>query len=427
SSASSSPTPVPVSGLTSVTAISTGYDSSCALRADGTVWCWGGNIYGSLGLGAGRVDSDSHPMATRVSVVENVTSLSVGFASVCAIEADRSVWYWGENESDELGHDNVTDSPCAGGSKCGPLPTKVVGISADQISVGAHTTCVINSGDGFCWGLGANGQFGDAKPPSTAMTPTPTAVSIPPNITKISVDPWPGFSVANACAIDAAKNLWCWGSNQFGQLAHTPGTLGDVSCPSGTFCNSTPARITAEADGGGGFLDVVDVQAGFATCAVLSDGTVRCWGINQNSELGQGTVGGMTSTPTPVAAIGSDGLYVTGTDSKCVTGKSGKVWCWGDAFLGVPGSFGVDAGCASYGSNAPVPCVLMPQPIPNLLAKRASSVDLNNAAALTVDGSVVAWGRNSYGADGHLDFTNGDQTSGGLPANPIPMRVPGFP
>ncbi len=247
-----------------------------------------------------------------------------------------------------------------------------------------------------------------------------------PNLTKISVDPWPGYSASNACAIDDARHLWCWGSNQYGQLAHTPGTLGDVSCPT-TTCNSTPNLITTEPDGGGGQLDVLDVQAGFATCAVSPDGTVRCWGVNQNGELGQGTVGGTTSTPTEVTAIGTDGLHVTGTDSKCVTGKTGDVWCWGNAFLGVPGSFGIDAGCASYGSNAQVPCVLTPQRIPNLLARQVTSVNLNNAAALTLDGGVVEWGRNSYGADGHPEFTNGDQTSGGLPASPIPMRISGFP
>ncbi len=119
----------------------------CALIDDGTMWCWGTNMNGALGLGPGRIDNDPHPTATQVSQVHDVTSFSVGFSSVCAIEKDRSVWCWGENESDQLGHDKAVDVPCASGvSKCNPTPTQVAGITADQISIGYHTTCVVNVG-----------------------------------------------------------------------------------------------------------------------------------------------------------------------------------------------------------------------------------------------------------------------------------------
>lgn len=93
--------------------ISTGEGSFCGVRVDATLWCWGQNNDGQLGLG----DRKSHPDPTQVGVSQSWQSVSAAAEHTCAIQTDQSLWCWGDNSYGELG---------VGGRSAGPIvPTQV--------------------------------------------------------------------------------------------------------------------------------------------------------------------------------------------------------------------------------------------------------------------------------------------------------------
>ena len=128
--------------------------------------------------------------------------------------------------------------------------------------------------------------------------PSPVQVTaLGPSVTQVSAGP------DHACARKSDASIWCWGVNSLGELGD--GTLGGQDCGYGFVCQPSPAQVT------GLDTEVVEVSAGGVhSCALRSDGTVWCWGMNANGLLGDGTTTGqdcgvnVTSvckpSPTPV-------------------------------------------------------------------------------------------------------------------------------
>ena len=97
--------PVQVPGLANVKTVSAGDGFTAALKADGTVWTWGGNAFGQLGDGT----FTDRPSPAQVAGLENVVYLAARDYHVIVIKADGSVWCWGSNENGECGDNTVTD------------------------------------------------------------------------------------------------------------------------------------------------------------------------------------------------------------------------------------------------------------------------------------------------------------------------------
>src|SRR5262245_21217135 len=94
----------------------------CALRTDGTVWCWGANIYGSLG--SPDADGGTTHLPAPVPGIDDAVALAVGvWDHVCVIRAGGSVWCWGNNRYGGTGQPRVFP-PCKSGSACTPTPTQ---------------------------------------------------------------------------------------------------------------------------------------------------------------------------------------------------------------------------------------------------------------------------------------------------------------
>jgi alpha-tubulin suppressor-like RCC1 family protein len=164
SSAKSAPAPVAVTGLTNVTAISTGYSSSCALRADGTVWCWGSNGYGEIGNGGASATTVSTPV--QVQGLSGVTSVSVGDNCACAVLASGTATCWGYNDLGQLGDGTTTNAP---------TPVPVSGLTNVRAIVAGndHSCAALTDGSYACWGNNQYGQLGDG---TTTSSPVPVAV-----------------------------------------------------------------------------------------------------------------------------------------------------------------------------------------------------------------------------------------------------------
>src|SRR6185437_10910507 len=141
------------------------------------------------------------------------------------------------------------------------------------------------------------------------------------------------------------------------------------------------------------------VEAGeFAYCAVLADGTARCWGSNGDGELGTGASTTSSATPLKVAVVsGAITQMSTGTSFNCALLQSGAIWCWGFNGNGQLGN-GTTSGTAILSPTSAV--------LTNLgLGATQIAAGQSSACAVLTDGSIQCWGLNSYGQLGQGSFT----------------------
>jgi alpha-tubulin suppressor-like RCC1 family protein len=289
-------TPTAVSGPTGVTSVSVGYQSACALLSNGTVQCWGDNNEGQIGYsptlsetcGSSSLKCQRTPIG--VSGVTGATAITVGEFHACALVSGGGVECWGDNQYGELG-DGVSGAGTNSSS-----PVTVSGLSgATAISAGTDFVCALLSGGTVeCWGDNDFGQLGNGT-----MTSSSTPVTVSGVSGARAIAAGDGF----ACALLSAGTVACWGYSQNGQLGNGSTTGPDLccydkgadgGCVATSPCSTTPVAVSC-------LSGVTAISAGgAATCALLSGGTVECWGYNENGELGNGT---MTFSATPVPVV----------------------------------------------------------------------------------------------------------------------------
>ncbi|HIJ88177.1 MAG TPA: hypothetical protein HPP97_10945, partial [Desulfuromonadales bacterium] len=260
-------TPFRVNGLPEISAVAGGGGHSVALAKDGTVWTWGLNMYGQLGIGS-TVNS---PVPAKVSGLNGVVAISAGMHHVMALKNDGTVWAWGNN-SGSLGNGTLTGSL---------VPVQMIGLSGiTAVSAGAiHSVALKN--DGTVWACGYN-NYGEVGNGTTTSVYTPVQVPNVSGVTAISAGQYITMILKND------GTAWAWGSNYDGELGN------------GTNVRSlVPVQPT-------GLADVKAIAAGSShSMAVKKDGTVWAWGSNLDGQLGDGTT---TNRLAPVQVNGLSGF-----------------------------------------------------------------------------------------------------------------------
>jgi len=342
---------------------------TCALRSNGSVWCWGANNMGQLG--DGTTTRRLSPRSLN-SLSSGVVALAAGEVHTCALRTDGSLLCWGQNIYGQLGDGTTTDrhSPTA----VGALTSGVAAVAAGQ-----YFTCAIKTnGSLWCWGLNSFGQLGDG---TTQNRSVPTEISgVGAGVTAMS-----GGGL-HACALKSNGSVWCWGRNFHGQV-------GD---------NTTTDRLVPTAVSGLG-SGVAQLSTGdeFA-CVVKTDGTVWCWGRGDASQLGQGSTAD-AHVPVAVSLLGSGVTGVaTGTSHACALKTDGSVWCWGENEKGQLGDGTVD--------ERPTP-VAVTGLVPGVVQLAAG---FWHTCARIGDGSLWCWGMNETGQLGVGTSDNSD----------VPVPVP---
>jgi alpha-tubulin suppressor-like RCC1 family protein len=307
-------TPAFVASITTATAVAAGDGHACALLTGGTVACWGDNTWGQLGADPNVTDQSLVPVV--VPGLSDVTAIAVGGVHTCALVSGGTVKCWGSNDYGELGTSSTTQ--CNGSDACSFTPTAVPGLSnvaaitiGNEIAYGADHTCALLTDKTVkCWGFNPTQQLGQAIDGGDNGVPTPIAVPGVTNVLAVS-----GHS-GGACALITGGTVQCWGEGGDGELGN-----GDVNAT-----NSGPVVVM-------GLTDAVSISVGATTatiCAVRSNGHAVCWGNNGNDELGNG----VTSTddayaPVAVANLTNVMEIAAGSSSTCALLSTGTVSCWG--------------------------------------------------------------------------------------------------
>lgn len=426
-------TPVDVVGLGSdIKAVAAAKYHVCALTNSGTVKCWGDNTVAQLGMGREILRPLS---ADVVSLEGGVTTLAAGGLHTCGLTAGGGAKCWGSNWSGEVGDGgnshrstpvDVTGLPsgvtmlaaggqysidpvnkqhsCAianGGLKCwgdnssGQLgdgtttdrgtPVDVIGLGSGvtAVATGEAHTCAVASGGVKCWGDNSAGQLGDG---TTTQQPSPVDV-VGLNSGVMAV----GAGAGHTCALIGVGGVKCWGRN-------TSGQLGDGT----TTSQSTPVDVMGLGSG------VTALAAGSAhTCVIASGGAMKCWGMNGNGRLGDGTTGNRTA---PVDVTGLDSgvtAIATGGAHTCAVKGSGAR-CWG------LNSFGQLGNGTFTDATTPVFVSGLTGAVTALAAGQ------DHTCALVGNGRPKCWGSDNWGQLGQGILTGTLTPVDVVPSSPSP-------
>jgi alpha-tubulin suppressor-like RCC1 family protein len=208
--------PRSLAGPRNIIQIASGEDHGVALASDNRVWTWGFNDYGQLGHGPFGGVSGSDPGI--VAGVASVTRVAAGLHHTLAVQADGTVWAWGRNNSGSLGvlaSAMCLDRATAVLSPCTPNPTQVPGIGSviDVATSTGHTLALRSDGTVWAWGENSRGALGvSAGPARTTPVPVPGLS----DVVQIAAGGDSAFHFSVALKRDGS--VWTWGDNVYGQL-----------------------------------------------------------------------------------------------------------------------------------------------------------------------------------------------------------------
>lgn len=341
---------------------------TCARRADGQVWCWGGNSQGEAGSAPASTPStcpafpNSCVRTPQVVAMPAASTLALGTSDTCAL-AGPDTYCWGADDGEELGDNGAGDAYAA---------RKIVPrAGSSAIAIGDQHVCSISiaNHDVECSGHNSYGEVGDntaqprGAPTHVMLTGAPSAIGV-------------GYN--HGCAIVGAAT-WCWGDNSQLELAPNASAIPYL------FPIMVPNLSMATAVAGG------DAH----TCAVLADHSARCWGAGGYGQLGDGTFPAKAPQLVTVDLAGIAAIR-PGNTHTCALTTAGAVYCWGSGFL--------PTASAAAGH-------------PGMIALPAKAVSLaaggDHDCAALVDGSVWCWGSNDHGqlGDGTTTTPTGRTTA----------------
>ena len=255
------------------TEVAAGEYHTVAIASDGSVYTWGSNTFGELGIGS--TASSSTPVKAKTPAGVTFTHAAAGTNSTLVLASDGSAYAWGSNQSGELGDGTGVNNSS---------PVKVTmpaGLIFTQITAGeTFKLAIASNGALYSWGDNLMGELGTGT--SDAQANAPVAVAMPSGVKVLSI----GAGASHGVAVGSDGATYAWGNNNVGALG-----TGDY--------DSSTTPVKAQMPAGVTFTQVE--AGGNSSVAIGSNGTTYAWGDNIEGQLGDGTKVGRDA-PTPVAA-----------------------------------------------------------------------------------------------------------------------------
>ena len=366
--------------------ISSGDFHTCVLTASGGVKCWGYGYYGQLGNGGNS--QKNHPVTVKEdgsdSNLTDIVQISSGINHTCALTSSGQVKCWGKGDSGQLGNNrngnkNRAVTVVEEDSSTTPL-SGIIQISAR----GNHSCGLTSSSEIKCWGNNEDGQLGNDgtgnKNYPVAVVDGDGSTTALSNIIQVSV------GGSRTCALLKEGLIKCWGYGWKGGLGNN-----------GTYNNRDHPIGVADID------NAVQISSGYHhTCALTESGTVKCWGLGSDGQLGN------DSTPVdknhPVNVVDGDGSSTSltgiiqldpGKYHTCALTSTNNVKCWGY------GSYGQLGNDGSSNKDHPVDVIDGDGSTTSLSGIVQTSAGNTNTCALTTSGNVKCWGRGTFGQLGN--------------------------
>ncbi len=400
---------------------------SCAVLTDGSLKCWGYNTHGQLGQGDTNVRGDgANEMGANLPAISlgagrTAVAVSVGYTYVCALLDDETVKCWGLNNLGQLGQGDTNNRGDAAGEMGDNLPAIDLGTNrtATALATGqSHTCAILDSGAVKCWGYNAYGQLGygdtsDRGDGASEMGSNLPTVDLGNGRTATAI----AAGYHHTCAVLDDGTVKCWGRNNFGQLGY--GDTQDRGDGASEMGNNLPTVAL------GAGRTAKRITAGFYhTCAILDDGSAKCWGQNNYGQLGQGDTNnrgdaaGEMGDNLPAIALGT-GRSVTvtapGNTHSCAVLDDDTVKCWGRNNFGQLGYGDTQDrgdGASEMGDNLPTVALGAGR-----TARSIATGLFHSTCALLDDDTVKCWGQNNYGQLGQGDTNVRGDGAGEMGAN----------
>ncbi|NVB42009.1 hypothetical protein G6O69_29555 [Pseudenhygromyxa sp. WMMC2535] len=305
--------------FTTVAALSLGGAHTCALIDGGRVRCWGNNYDGQLGLGhTNSIGGDELPSeAGDLPLPGPPTAISLGGDHTCALFDGGDVGCWGLNTYAQLGNggnDNYGDDETLANLEGLGLSSVI------DVQLGYQYTCaLLDDGTVTCWGWNNYGQLGYGH--TSNLASLGGSLSLGGAAIKLAT------GGNHTCALLENHDVRCWGNNGVGQLGlgHT-NFIGDDELPT----DADPVSLGLPPE-----TEVIDLELGLGhTCALLSDGSVMCWGYNYYGQLGLGHTNYIGDNELPssqpiVSLPDTVEQLALGSHHTCALLTGGEVMCWG--------------------------------------------------------------------------------------------------
>lgn len=319
-----------------VTSVSVGNNFACAV-ASGAAFCWGQRSAGKLGDGGATTGQTNTPVAVSTSGVmsgKTITTVSAGGGSACALDTAGSAYCWGAGSQGQLGNGGSSNvgSPVAVTMPAGKVFT--------SIAVGFTHACASTSdGLAYCWGSNDAGQLGIG---STSPSTTPVAVDMTGSLASTTVTSiTAGYSYSCVVASGAA---YCWGQQEGGKLGNNDGTAFSRTTPVPVYTGGHLSGLTVTAIAAGGTSSpsapaTPGTQG--STCAI-ANGDAYCWGYGGSGRLGTGNTSN-SYVALPVykgGALSGKSIRTisVGWNNACASTTDFGVYCWGSSASGQVGN-----------------------------------------------------------------------------------------